>query len=938
MRRALFCAVLAFLTVELQVMFVDGLPLPGASVPDAALLVVVALGLIQGPATGMLTGFFAGLGLDLAPPASHLVGESALVFCLVGYGCGLLGNWLDRSALRLLAAAMIGAGAGETLRAAIGVSLGDPRVTLPAVRHVLPAAVAYDVLLTPVVLGLTALASRRPGARRPGAALAGMDSGPHRLPARPVRLRPRALRTSQPRAPRASQPRAPRTSQRRAGAFRRLARTGRRVPRPNRRRPAVRRDRARTDLKATVARPPRWRLAGLFAACVILPVILASRLWYLQVMTGSDYLSLARKEQIRTVVVPAVRGQILDDTGRALVANRSSLAVTVNMTELSRQGDGGSAELRRLAALLGVSDRLLRERLRLCTVGVSQPCWAGSPYQPVPVSQDVPERVGVQIMESRRQLPGVTVQVQSVTSYPGGASAAQILGYLQPATAQEERQRHLPPAGPAGADLVGQSGLEARYDAALRGVYGIRDVAVNAAGNVTGTFMATRPVSGDDLVTSISAPVQADVEHALAHAVRTAHAEGNLGATTGAAVVMTTGGRVIAMASYPSYDPGIWTRGISERQYRRLFDAAGGEPILNRAAQGEYAPGSTWKVTSTAAAVSAGYSLAGPYNCPGSVNIGGRTFFNDNPSDSGAMSLHAALVASCDTVFYELAYDMWLRDDRKANVVTSARAPVQKMQKMELAWGFGKVTGIDLPEESAGTVPTRAWLYRYYRQNKKLWCANGNQFGSYVQRIEYQDCRYGNVWEPGQAVDAAIGQGYVTVTPLQLARAYAALANGGTLYSPRIGAALIRPDGVLARRITPPVVGHLPVSTPVLAYIRNALADAVTQGTAAPAFSGFPQSKVCVAGKTGTAQVAGKDATSVFASYAPCAHPRYVVVMMVPASGYGADVSAPAVRQIWDGIYGLEGHRAALPGGLVPSGVPRPAASGPAFPAAGRTG
>jgi penicillin-binding protein 2 len=305
------------------------------------------------------------------------------------------------------------------------------------------------------------------------------------------------------------------------------------------------------------------------------------------------------------------------------------------------------------------------------------------------------------------------------------------------------------------------------------------------------------------------------------------------------------------------------------------------------------------------------------------------------------MSLHTALVASCDTVFYQLAYDIWLRDDRKANVVTSARAPVQEMQKMELAWGFGKATGIDLPEESAGIVPTRAWLYDFYRQHKKLWCRDGNQNGSYVQQIEYQDCHYGNIWEPGQAANAAIGQGYVTVTPLQLARAYAALANGGTLYSPRIGAALVRPDGSLVRRITPPVVGHLPVSKAVLAYIRNALADVVTQGTAAPAFSGFPLRKVCVAGKTGTAQVAGKLATSVFASYAPCVHPRYVVVMMIPGSGYGADVSAPAVRQIWDGIYGLEDHRAALPGGTLPSRLPRlitRSSAPPAEPIAGRTG
>jgi len=672
-----------------------------------------------------------------------------------------------------------------------------------------------------------------------------------------------------------------------------------------------------------VSRPSRWRLAVMSVVSVTLLIVLAARLWYVQVDTGGRYASLAHQEQLRTVLVPPVRGQVLDDTGRPLAANRPSLVVTVNVTELSRQRDGGRAELWRLAALLGIRDRLLQNRLRLCTALVSQPCWAGSPYQPIPVRQDVPERIGLQILENQEQLPGVAALVQPVVSYPGGASAAQMLGYLQPITAQEERQRHLRLTGLASADLVGQSGLEAEYDADLRGVPGTQFVAVNAAGAVTGTIATARPVPGSDLVTSINARVQAGAERALATAIHKARAEGNLGATTGAAVVMTTTGHVIAMASYPSYNPAIWTRGISERQYKELVDAAGGEPILNRAVQGEYAPGSTWKVTSAAAAVAADYSLAGPYSCPGSVRIGGRTFYNDNPANSGAMSLHTALVASCDTVFYELAYDIWRRDDQKANVVTGPHAPVQKMQQMELAWGFGKATGVDLPDESAGTVPTRAWLYRFYTQHKKLWCRQGNQFGSYVQRIEYQDCRYGNIWEPGQAADAAIGQGYVTVTPLQLARAYAALANGGTLYRPRIGAAVVRPDGRLVRRITPPVAGHLPVSRQVLAYIRNALADVVTQGTAASAFSGFPLSKVCVAGKTGTAQVAGKLATSVFASYAPCVHPRYVVVMMIPDSGYGADVSAPAVRQIWDGIYGLEGHWAALTGGLLPSGLPR---------------
>ena len=228
---------------------------------------------------------------------------------------------------------------------------------------------------------------------------------------------------------------------------------------------------------------------------------------------------------------------------------------------------------------------------------------------------------------------------------------------------------------------------------------------------------------------------------------------------------------------------------------------------------------------------------------------------------------------------------------------------------------------MDLPGESGGSIPTREWLYYYYQDNAhrgQNWCKNGRANGSYVQQIEYDDCQYGNVWLPGQAIIASIGQGYVAVTPLQLANAYAALANGGTLYSPRIGAALLSPNGKVVQKITPPVVGHLPASKNTLAYIRSALQGVVTSGTAAGTFGGFPLGQVCVAGKTGTAQVFGKNSTSVFASFAPCNKPKYVVVVMIPDSGFGADVSGPAVRRIWDALYGLQGSKAALPGGKLP--------------------
>jgi penicillin-binding protein 2 len=677
----------------------------------------------------------------------------------------------------------------------------------------------------------------------------------------------------------------------------------------------------------------RRRLLVLYMLTAAMLISLGGRLWYLQVMNNTAFTKLAAQNQTRNVIVPAIRGQILDDVGSQLVTNTTALVVSVNMMTLSQLPGGPAPVLHRLAPLLGMPYKLLSDKTRLCTKGVRQPCWAGSPYQPIPVDQHVSGRIALQIMEQQKKYPGITAQVQPVINYPmpRGANPAQVLGYLQPITPQEIASRHLQVTGFSGVDLVGQAGLEGQYDSQLRGKAGAQVVSVNAAGDVTGTVGQTAPVNGDNLVTSINAQIQADAQQALNGAIARSRASGNA-TNQGAAIVMTTTGRVVAMASYPAYNPSVWTGGISQQEFNSLFGASNGQPIINWAAQGQYAPGSTFKVTSTAAAVANGYPLYGSYDCPATVNIGGHTFANDGEPSLGPMTFSEALIQSCDTVYYNLGYDMYLSDDTKANRVTSPNAPVQKMQKMELAWGFGRPTGIDLPAESTGTIPTRKWLYYLWKDNAytgQNWCKHGNPNGSYVQRIEYEDCHYGNVWEPGQAAIAAIGQGYVTVTPIQLANAYVALANGGTLYSPRIGEALIsQVTGKVVQRISPPVIRHLPVSGSALAYIRNALAGVVTQGTAAGAFGGFPLSKVCVAGKTGTAQLFGKNATSVFASFAPCGHPKYVVLVMVPNSGYGADVAAPAARQIWDGIYGLEGHKAAVPRGQVPSSLPQMTSTG----------
>jgi penicillin-binding protein 2 len=484
----------------------------------------------------------------------------------------------------------------------------------------------------------------------------------------------------------------------------------------------------------------RHRLIVIYITAAAMLITLAGRLWYLQVMNGASFSALAQQSQTRDIVVPAVRGQILDDTGRALVRYQTSLVVSVNMMQLSQQGDGGAAVLKRLASLLGTSVAALRQQVRLCTAGVRPPCWSGSPYQPIPVANHVSDQVALQIMEEQKLFPGVQAQVQPVTVYPdpAGANPVQALGYLQPITAAEIKARHLTVTGFSGVDLVGQSGLEAEYDQELRGSPGNQVVSVNAAGDVRQVVATTPAHPGDDLVISLNAQAQSVVQQVLANAVAKERAQGK-NVNQGAAIVETTTGRIVAMASYPDYNADVWQNGITEQEFKYLFGNSSGAPVINYATQGQYAPGSTFKVISTSAAVANGYPLNGLYSCPASVSIGGHNFINDGEPGQGLMTLRQALIKSCDTVYYDFGYQMWQRDNLRADALRNPNAPVQKMQAMELAWGFGKNTGIDLPEQSPGTIPTRQWLYWLWKDNAYTgqdWCKNGREHGSYVQQIE----------------------------------------------------------------------------------------------------------------------------------------------------------------------------------------------------------
>ncbi|MFD0472669.1 penicillin-binding transpeptidase domain-containing protein [Nonomuraea thailandensis] len=309
--------------------------------------------------------------------------------------------------------------------------------------------------------------------------------------------------------------------------------------------------------------------------------------------------------------------------------------------------------------------------------GVPQPCWQGSPYEPIPVARDVSVPVALQISERQQDFPGVRTELRPVRVYPHGAAAAHTLGYVQGAR--------------------GRDGLEAAYDRDLAGRPGRRDVAVDNTGRVTRTLREEPPVPGSMLVTSIDSRVQTIAEQALGEAL-----DGS-GGSSGAAVVLESGtGRVVALAGRPAYDPAVWTDGVTAREYKAL-------PLLSQAVQGEWAPGSTWKVASAAAAVSAGYGLGATYDCPPGYTVGNRVFRNFASADLGLMTMHGALVQSCDTIFYRLADQLWQRGS-------------DALQRTARGFGFGRPTGVDLPGEAAGAVPDAASKRAHWRATRAESC------------------------------------------------------------------------------------------------------------------------------------------------------------------------------------------------------------------------
>ncbi len=676
----------------------------------------------------------------------------------------------------------------------------------------------------------------------------------------------------------------------------------------------------------------RSRLSLLVTQIFFASLMLAlfGRLFYLQVAAGPIYRDAALSIQSRDVVTPANRGFIVDSSGVPLALNKVGLAITVDRTKIDKLPDKGEAVIRDLVGLLGLNYADVWQRTRLCGElprGQKAGCWTGSRFQPIPITKEAEPQLALRIVERSDRYPGVTASPVAIRSYPEnlGLSGGHVLGYVGPLT-----ERDL--SGANGrtyfrSESIGKAGLESMYDSYLRGVPGIKTFIVDRKEAVTTTRKNTQPIAGAHLVTSLDMRLQAASEKALADAVVRARGLG-FPADGGAAIVMDVrNGQVLALASHPTFDPNAFERGLSVEQASNLFSEKTGVPALNRVLQGLYAPASTFKAVSLVAAADAGYDLTKNYACPAEVQIGNRAFRNFESKAQGTISIKKAIAISCDTIWYQIAYDEWVRDGG-LRPKSSANDYFYNAAKR---FQIGVKTGIDLPSESSGRLADRQWRKDWYSQNKDYYCnyrerTTKSEQTPFLLELARENCLDGDKIRAGDAVNFSIGQGDTIITPIKLAQMYAAIANGGTIWKPTVAKAIVKSNGTVVTKFAPENLGDIGVDPVTLKLLQDSLHEVTLTGTSAGVFNGFP---VQTSGKTGTAQVFGRNLngslkadTSWYAAYAPTQNPRYAVVMMVSQGGYGASTSGIGVKNIFEAIYGVQGRIANPELALFPQGKP----------------
>jgi penicillin-binding protein 2 len=599
-------------------------------------------------------------------------------------------------------------------------------------------------------------------------------------------------------------------------------------------------------------RPPitpqlAWRVAVIGGLALVMFAIVFFRLWYLQILSGDKYLADANNNRVREIKVEAPRGEILDRDGRVLVDNRVGLAVKVRPDQIPPPGPRRTALYDRLAKTLSMKPVNVRKTVE------SQ--FKAQPFVSATVKQDVQFPAVSYLAEHSQDFPGVEPEAVFLREYPHHEIGAHLFGTVGEVTKEQlDDSRY---RGVSLGDRVGQSGVEYSYDRFLRGENGKQRVQVNALGVKTRDLRETESRQGRNLRLGIDLDVQEAGQAAL-------------GSSRGAFVVMNAKtGEVVALGSSPSFDPNIFAKVIRPRDYKRLSAEENGKPLFDRAIQGGYPTGSTFKLITSVAALEGGLITPDtPLFDGGSLTVGGVTFNNAGGVAHGTLALRTALTVSSDVFFYRLG----LAAENRGNGLL--------IQEWAHRLGLGRLTGIDLPAEGQGLVPSPAWRNALYK--KKL---------------------TDRPWSVGDNINLAVGQGDVSVTPLQLAVAYAAVANGGYVVRPHIGQRIEDADGRVLQEFETPSRRHVDIDPAYRQAIMDGLYGAANSpgGTSTSVFEGF---NIPVAGKTGTAEKGlGRADQSWYAAITYPDDPQYVVVATDEAGGFGAERAAPMVRQIIAALY-----------------------------------
>ncbi|HXS46605.1 MAG TPA: penicillin-binding protein 2 [Solirubrobacterales bacterium] len=590
------------------------------------------------------------------------------------------------------------------------------------------------------------------------------------------------------------------------------------------------------------------RIAIFGGVAIALFAVLFFRLWFLQMLNGDEFLAEARNNRTREFQVIAPRGEILDRDGNVLVANRTSLALQVNPRKLPADARERRAELTQLAELTHSSPRRVR---RMIHEGAEL-----GPGAPVTLRRDVGSYLIYYLEENQARFPGVAVQRVFVRRYPHGTLAAHLfgnVGEVDEEELKEARYRNLEPG-----DTIGKEGVEAQYDKVLRGRDGATRFQVDALGQPTpgGQLDVVEPTPGDNLRLTIDSGLQEAGDAALSEQ----------GLAGGYVAMDVRSGAILAMGSNPTFDPKVFTRPLSQSQVNQLYRDPVLSPLTNRAIAGAYPTGSTFKpITSIAALASGNVTTTEPIYDDGVFTLGGIDFENAGGAAYGSLSMQKALEVSSDVFYYTLG-------DRMNGSLA--------LQDWAHRLGIGRESGIDLPGEQPGLLPTPAWRNQLYREEL-------------TERP----------WSAGDNVNLAVGQGDLQADPLQMAVAYATIANGGTVPRPHVAMQVEDPRGRVLREFEPRPARSIKIEPVWRETILAGLHDAAQSpsGTSYGVFSGFP---VPVAGKTGTAERPPYADQSWYVVLAPYPDPEIVVAVTFEQGGFGADTAAPAALKILSEHFG----------------------------------